>query len=166
MLRTQKSTDCSPVPPTRALWKTRGKQMGRKQVVGPPRGHSGKESACQSWRRKTRMIDPGLKKIPWRRAWQPTPVFLPGESHGQRSLAGSTPWCCQESDSTEVTCTAQYQLEQKPHVSCNRPVPMRSCDCFSPRKLCTVLKIVKITVMIHLANRGGQKGFLHIKTCL
>ena len=31
---------------------------------------------------------PGLERFPWRRAWQPTPVFLPGESHGQRSLAG------------------------------------------------------------------------------
>ena len=33
-------------------------------------------------------------KIPWRRAWQPTPVFLPGESHGQRSLVGYNPWGC------------------------------------------------------------------------
>jgi len=33
-------------------------------------------------------FDPWVGKIPWRRAWQPTPVFLPGESHGQRSLAG------------------------------------------------------------------------------
>ena len=35
---------------------------------------------------------PGLGKIPWRRAWESTPVFLPGESHGQRSLAGYSPW--------------------------------------------------------------------------
>jgi len=42
-------------------------------------------------------------KIPWRRARQPTPVFLPGESHGQRSLAGYSPWGCKESDRTEVT---------------------------------------------------------------
>ena len=35
---------------------------------------------------------------PHRRKWQPTPAFLPGESHGQRSLAGYTPWCCKESD--------------------------------------------------------------------
>jgi len=35
-----------------------------------------------------------IRKIPWRRAWQPTPVFLPGESHGQRSLAGCSPWGC------------------------------------------------------------------------
>ena len=37
---------------------------------------------------KRRGFNPWVRKIPWRRAWQPTPVFLPGESHGQRSLAG------------------------------------------------------------------------------
>ena len=40
---------------------------------------------------------------PWRREWQPTPVFLPGESHGQRSLVGYSPWGPTESDTTEVT---------------------------------------------------------------
>ena len=39
--------------------------------------------------------------IPWRRAWQPTPVFLPGEFHGQRSLAGYSPWGHKENDMTE-----------------------------------------------------------------
>ena len=39
----------------------------------------------------------------WRREWQPTPVFLPGESHGQRSLAGHGPWGRRELDKTEVT---------------------------------------------------------------
>ena len=38
---------------------------------------------------------------PWRREWEPTPVFLPGESHGQRSLAGYSPWGCKELDTTE-----------------------------------------------------------------
>ena len=42
-------------------------------------------------------------KIPWRTAWQPTPVFLPGESHGQRSLAGYGPVGHKESDTTEMT---------------------------------------------------------------
>ena len=42
-------------------------------------------------------------KIPWRRAWQPTPVFLPGESLGQRSPEGYSPWGHKESDMTEVT---------------------------------------------------------------
>ena len=46
---------------------------------------------------------PRVGKIPWRRAWQLTPVLLPGESRGQRSLAGSSPWGCTESDTTEVT---------------------------------------------------------------
>ena len=46
-------------------------------------------------------FDPWVGKIPWRRAWQPTPVFLPGESHGPRSLAGYSPWGHKESDMTE-----------------------------------------------------------------
>ena len=44
-----------------------------------------------------------IGKIPWRRAWQPTPLFLPGEFHGQRSLVGYSPWGRRESDRTEVT---------------------------------------------------------------
>ena len=39
----------------------------------------------------------------WRRKWQPTPVFLPGESHGRRSLVGCSPWGRTESDTTEAT---------------------------------------------------------------
>ena len=44
---------------------------------------------------------PWVERIPWRREWQPTPVFLPGEFHGQRSLAGCGPWGHEESDTTE-----------------------------------------------------------------
>ena len=44
---------------------------------------------------------PGLRRCPWRREWQPTAVFLPGESHGQRSLAGYSSWGRKESDTTE-----------------------------------------------------------------
>ena len=47
------------------------------------------------------MRETWVQKIPWRRKWQPTPVFLPGESHGQRSLAGYSPWGCKELDTTE-----------------------------------------------------------------
>ena len=47
--------------------------------------------------------DPWVGKLPWRRAWQSTPVFLPGKSHGHRSLAGCSPWGCKESDTTEAT---------------------------------------------------------------
>ena len=44
---------------------------------------------------------PGLGRSPWRRAWQPTLVFLPGEFHGQRSLVGYSPWGCKALDMTE-----------------------------------------------------------------
>ena len=50
-----------------------------------------------------RNVNPWVGKIPWRRAQQPTPVFLPGESHGRRKLAGYCPWGHKESDMTEVT---------------------------------------------------------------
>ena len=43
-----------------------------------------------------------IRKTPWRREWEPTPVSLPGESHGQRSLVGNRPWVRIESDMTEV----------------------------------------------------------------
>ena len=52
----------------------------------------GKESACQCRRHG---FDPWSRKIPWRRKWQPTPVFLPGESHGQRNLVNYSPWSSQ-----------------------------------------------------------------------
>ena len=64
-------------------------------MVGIPRSSAGKESACNAG---DLGLTPGLGRFPWRRKWQPTPVFLPGESHGQRSLAGYTPWACKESD--------------------------------------------------------------------
>ena len=56
------------------------------------------ESACQCRRCR---FDPWVGKIPWRREWQPTPVFLPGKFHGQRSLAGYCPYGHKESDPTE-----------------------------------------------------------------
>ena len=46
-------------------------------------------------------FDPWVGKLLWRRKWQSTPVFLPGDSHGWRSLAGYSPWCHKESDMTE-----------------------------------------------------------------
>ena len=45
-------------------------------------------------------FDPWIGKIPWRRDWLPTPIFLPGEFHGQRSLVGYSPWGHKESDTT------------------------------------------------------------------
>ena len=62
---------------------------------GLPRWLTGKESTCQcrkSRRCSRRRFNPWVRKIPWRRKWQLTPVFLPGRSHGQRSLVGYSPW--------------------------------------------------------------------------
>ena len=66
-------------------------------------GSGGKEPACQCGRLERGEFDPWVGKIPCRRKWQPTPVFLPREFHGQRSLAGYHPWGCKESDTTEAT---------------------------------------------------------------
>ena len=54
-------------------------------------------------RGKRHGFDSCVGKIPWRRNWQPTPGFLPGESHGQRSLVGHSPWGCREWNTTEHT---------------------------------------------------------------
>lgn len=63
-------------------------------VIKNPPDHAG-DTKDTDW------FDPLIKKIPWGWAWQPTPVFLPEESHGQRSLEGYSPWGCKESDMTE-----------------------------------------------------------------
>ena len=70
---------------------------------GFPGISTGKESACNA---EDLGLIPWLRRFPWRRAWQPTSVFLPGESRGQRSLEGYSPWGCEESDTTEQVSTA------------------------------------------------------------
>ena len=70
---------------------------------------SGKEPACQCKRHKRLRVDPWVRRILWRRAWQPSPVLLPRESHGQRSLAGYRLCSCKESDTTEQLSTAQHK---------------------------------------------------------
>ena len=70
--------------------------------LGLPSGTGGKEPTCQCRRCKRHGFDPRVGKIPWRRAWQPTLVFLSGESHGQRSLVGYSLWGHRESDPTEA----------------------------------------------------------------
>ena len=70
---------------------------------GFPGSTNGKEPTCWCKRLKRHGSDPWVKKIPWRRAWQSTPIFLPGESHEQRRLEGYGPWGLTESDMTEET---------------------------------------------------------------
>ena len=68
-----------------------------KYVMGLPWWLSSTESACKCRRCR---FNPWVRKIPWRRRWQPTVVFLPGKSHGQRSRAGYSPWGCKKLDTT------------------------------------------------------------------
>ena len=60
-----------------------------KIILGLPVWPSGKEF---TWQCRRHWFDPWIRNIPWRRKWQPTPIFLPGEFHGQRRLVGYSPW--------------------------------------------------------------------------
>ena len=66
--------------------------------------------------------NPGSGRFPWRRACQPSPVFLPGESHGQRSLAGYSPWGCKELDMTEQLIHTHIQ-------NIIKKLPLSGSDC-------------------------------------
>ena len=59
-------------------------------------------------------FDPWVGKIPWRRKWQPTALFLSRKSHGRRSLAGYSPWGCKELDTTEETSLHIYHQNSDP----------------------------------------------------
>ena len=61
----------------------------------------GSDSTESTWQCRRCAFDPCIRKIPWRREWLSTPVFLPGEFHGQRSLVGYSPWGHKESDMTD-----------------------------------------------------------------
>ena len=75
----------------------------------PGGGASGKEPTWQYKRCKRHGLDPWARKIPWSRKWQPTPVFFPGESHGQRNLADYTPRGRKQSDTTQHSLTTGYE---------------------------------------------------------
>jgi len=87
----------------------------------------GKEFPCQcrfnSW----------ILKIPWRRKWQPSPVFLPGKFHGQRSLVGYSSWNCKELDTTKHSTTLLRMILRFNCKLHNRPP-------------------VEVTVLIHLSS--------------
>ena len=86
--------------------------------TGFPGGANSKEPSCQCGRHKRCRFNSWVRKIPWRRAWQPTPILLPGESHGQRSLAGCSPKGRTGSgmtEATEHTCTHSTDMHT-PHL--------------------------------------------------
>ena len=93
-------------------------------------------------------FDPWVGKISWRRKWQPTPVFLPGESHGRRSMVGYSPWGCKESYTTEqlhslhlFVSPLRYHNTNASHCDekctclCRMISDSTLCLCFSSRPL-------------------------------
>ena len=85
-----------------------------------PRRHSGKESACWSRKCKSCRLLPWVGKIPWRRKWQLTLVFLPGKFYGQRSLAGYSPAAAAAAKSLQSCLTLCDPIDGSPPGS---PVP-------------------------------------------
>ena len=69
-------------------------------------------------------LDPRVGKITWRRKWQPTPVLLPGKSHGQRSLAGYSPWVAKSWTQLSVS-----------HMSMSEQVPILLSGLYYPIRL-------------------------------
>jgi hypothetical protein len=73
---------------------------------GLPRWLNSKAPSAVKCRRHG--FEPWVGKIPWRRAWQPTQIFLPWKSHGQKSQEGYSLWGCEELDTTEATEHTQW----------------------------------------------------------
>ena len=81
------------IPGTLTMKLENGRNRKRMLILNVlPKWLSGKESACQCRRLRRHGFDPWVGKIPWRKKWQPILVFLPGTSHGQRSLVDYSPW--------------------------------------------------------------------------
>ena len=100
---------------------------------GLPGGSDGKESACSAG---DLCSIPWNGKIPWRRKWQPAPIFLSGKSQGRRSLVSYSPWGCKELDMTEqLFFLSLYRLA---------PIP--------------ILKEVSLpwVVSVHLVNKSSD----------
>ena len=74
---------------------------------------------------------PRSGRFPWRRAWKPTPIFLPGESHGQRRLAGCSPWGHKESDTTKQLTYMHTELGM--HLLGVPSLPQKGNSAMKPR---------------------------------
>ena len=93
---------------------------------GFPSGAAGKESTYQCRRHRRLGFNSLRWEDPWREKWQPTPVFLPEKSHGQRSLAGYSPWGRKESDNAEQLSAAHYGYVCKWACCRARGTPLRA----------------------------------------
>ena len=116
---------------------------------------SGKEPACQCRRCKRRGFDPW--KIPWRRAGRPTPVFLPGESHRDRSLVGYSPQGHTELDTAEVTEHARMNTFQDEEsqgmknfncVLCKPVLKVNLCGGSSMEQILNFIEIIELVILL------------------
>ena len=95
--------------------------------LGCPWWLSGKESACQC---RSHGFDPWVGKIPWIRKWQPTSAFLPGKSHGQRSLVSYSPWDCKRVGQDGLNNSHRHLWgASRPQHSNSAPIPVNVVQC-------------------------------------
>ena len=131
-----------------------------------PGGASGKESTCQ----RRHGFNSWVRKILWRRQWQPAPVFLLGKFHGQRSLAGYSPWSPKELDMTEHIYSEKemhFIFHHKCQVICTGAVTTQKMYCLICTKALWLSSGPRI-VQIHIAfsavfkstKSWKSKGFL------
>ena len=109
-----------------------------------PRWQSGKESTRKCRRHKRFRFNPWVGKIPWKRKWQHTPVFLAGRPHGQRSLEGYSPWACKESDMTGWPHTHTHTHIHNLYINICMYVYVYMCVC-----VCVYIYIYK-TIFLKL----------------
>ena len=113
---------------------------------------SGKESTWQCRRPRRHRFNPWVGKILWRRAWQPTPVFLPGKSQGQRSLEAYSP---RGHKRVGPNLGLNNNIEVHWYLTCrHRPAGMDLCECFSSpssSKLCPLFPLSLIFSLLPLS---------------
>ena len=152
----------------RTFWPTQYLRIYSNHSGGFPGGASDKECTHQCRRHKRHRFDPWIKKIPWRRKWRPSPVFLHGESHRQRSLVGYSPWGCKESDTTEVTYHKLQPFQTSlDYVSFSTDHVMSLKHMSKLLRLSTIYYRGPITVSLGSRKWGSQKlNSAHLKSHL
>ena len=138
-------------------------QVGLLWLLNAHKGFPGASVVKSAWQCRRWRSHSWVRKIPWRRAWQPTPVFLPGKFQGQRSLVGYTPWSLRELYTAERPRTHKLN-ENKSVIRLSEVILQQNKD---KGKISKVIRnerniIYKKKVMngnwIILRNTGYQQG--------
>ena len=118
-------------------------------------------------------FDSWVRKIPWRREWQATPVFLPGESHGHKSLVGYSPWGRTESDKTKQLTLSYFHFHCHFYLHLRTPISVphlilnlgRDYMCHSLASLLSQYLMGYISIFVHLSWRitSWEKSSLTIQ---